>query len=302
MTDEPQAPGRTPLQALAAHWVYPLILIPLCTLAGAGLGNAQAPLVTAETRLAVGPGPLSTGEVTAFPQAARTLAQEYSRWVVNSAVDGTLGGDRDSSVTASPIPESGVIRIEAQSRSADTARRAADNAAVQLMEAVSNSKKDQNPAAAFAQYSDLAKPAAEAELTLTQAQAAYAQLVGAKAPEADIQAAGQAVVAARIAAGKASLERDAAASVYSRLRANASSASELKRIGEGRAVITGDTRKSQLQRYGVGGLGVGAALSIALAMSTDRRRRRRLDPAAEDLGRPSRAPAAVGADGAGIPE
>ena len=262
------------MQSLGAHWVYPLVLIPLCSIAGAGVGVTQPPLITAETRLAVGPGPLSTGEVTAFPQAARTLAQEYSRWVANAAADGTLSGS-GASVTASPIPESGVIRIEAQSRNEDTARRAAEESATKLLDAVSNSKKDENPSTAFQQYSDLAKPAAQAELALTQAQAAYSQLVGAKATDAEIQAAGQAVVAARVAAGKAALERDAAGAVYSRLRGQASSASELKRIGDGAATVTGDTRKATAQRYGVAGFGLGSVLALLLATRAERRARRK---------------------------
>lgn len=273
MTDHSEPPPRrTPLQSMAAHWIYPLVAIPLLTAAGVGFGYAQAPVYTAETRLAVGPGALSTGEVTAFPQAARALAQDYARWVQNSAEDRTLGVDSASRVNASPIPDSGVIRIEAQSTDPAKAQAGAEQTARKLAEAVSDSRKEANPETAYEEYTGLAGPAAQAELRLTQAQGVYAQLVGAKAPQAEIDAAGQTVVATKVAAGEASLKRDAAGQVYNRLRAQATSSSELKPVGDEAAVLTGNSRNSTTQRYGILGFAVGTVLALILALDADRRR------------------------------
>ena len=108
--------GGSALRSLRRYWIAAVLLTLLTSAAGVSIALNRPPTYTAEARLAVGPDSNSAYSIAGFPTAARDLAANYARWVQNNATSGTWAPEGVSSVTASPIPESGVIRIETQSR------------------------------------------------------------------------------------------------------------------------------------------------------------------------------------------
>jgi hypothetical protein len=93
-------------------------LVAGATLAGLVLGLLAALLVpqkfTAEARVAVGAGTLTTSAIAGYPLAAQDLAANYARYINDTGLAGHSVPE-GVKLTASPIPESNVIRIEAES-------------------------------------------------------------------------------------------------------------------------------------------------------------------------------------------
>jgi len=94
---------------------------------------------TAEARLAVGEQSLSAVQVPGYVSATQSLASDYARYVQDSTglreelrVD---SGDV-TSISASPIPESSIIRVEVQARTAAAAAGAANAVADRLLQQV----------------------------------------------------------------------------------------------------------------------------------------------------------------------
>jgi capsular polysaccharide biosynthesis protein len=87
--------------------------------------DQRKPVFTAEARLAVGRIDVSTQSIPGFATASQLLADSYSRAIVATNVTGPAAkksGLPQSKIadelTASPIPESGIIRVEAKSSDA----------------------------------------------------------------------------------------------------------------------------------------------------------------------------------------
>jgi uncharacterized protein involved in exopolysaccharide biosynthesis len=122
------------------------LAIVLITLTGAALGVVaglvRAPTYTAESRLAVGRLDVSApGAVSTFAVAAQALATQYSRAVDARAVVepvsrqlGTTPLEAARRLSATPIPESPVFRIEATGDSERAAVALAGAASTQLVE------------------------------------------------------------------------------------------------------------------------------------------------------------------------
>jgi len=111
--------------------------------AGFGLSTTHQTQFTAEARLAVGSNSLQAYQVAGFAVASEALAANYARFVSGSpatsqALDDALQArvKEITSIDASPIPDSNVIRIEAGPPSADVARVAADAVAKSLLDQV----------------------------------------------------------------------------------------------------------------------------------------------------------------------
>ncbi len=133
-----------PLAAWRHHWIVGVVAALLGAALGVGAAFAVPVTYTAEARVAVGSGDLTSGAIAGFPVAASQLASNYARYVNDRGVAAT---DLPENVTlsASQIPESNVIRIEVESSDPEAARSSANKAAELLVEAVNGSGKTSSP-------------------------------------------------------------------------------------------------------------------------------------------------------------
>jgi hypothetical protein len=135
----PARPAR--VGVLQAARRYPLlVIVPMILLAGVGgaLGYARDPTYTANAELAVGQlnvsNPAAVGVVV---EATETLASVYARLIDTSGlrerVVRSVGEEAfGSSISATPIPRSPLIRVSATADSADAAVRVANAASDEL--------------------------------------------------------------------------------------------------------------------------------------------------------------------------
>ncbi|MDO5627806.1 MAG: hypothetical protein Q4G43_05725 [Mobilicoccus sp.] len=99
-------------------------------MASAALGGRT----TAEARLLVGDQTIQAQAVPGYALATQQLAGSYARLAVGDAVTGAVPDGVE--VKASNIPDSAVVRLEAEADDAETAVAAADQAADALVAAV----------------------------------------------------------------------------------------------------------------------------------------------------------------------
>jgi hypothetical protein len=97
-----------------------LFVFLLCTGAGVAIGIRREPVYTAEARLNVGNVDVSSQALPGYVVATQSLAASYSRAIVSQEVVRPVAAslrrsevDVASHVSASPVPESSVIRVEA---------------------------------------------------------------------------------------------------------------------------------------------------------------------------------------------
>ncbi|MBK7720971.1 MAG: hypothetical protein IPI32_01745 [Austwickia sp.] len=258
----PHTSSDTPpsaLTPLARHPVIALGVLLAGALLGALLGLTAAPVYRAEARLSVGPASNSAYVISGYPLAVRDLAANYSRWVRNSsAVQPGWGVEGVSAVSASPIPDSGVIRIEAESRDPARAVAGAQAVATTLATLVGTEQDKNDPKLVYAEYEKLAP----------QVAAAQARVENAKTDAARRQA--------RVQLAMVQLQRDAFGERYRRLFSDPQVVSRLQLIQP--AVAVGDSRKAALARWLLVGVGAGAAAALVVTTLLDRRRRRRGAP------------------------
>ena len=137
----------TPLTALRLRWPLAVVM----ALIGAGLGafiaSTHPTHTTAEARLAVGSQSLTVYQIQGFAVAAEQLAANYARYVNDSTPDQRLlhdkmpdGVDTLTAVSASPIPDSNVLRIEVTGTDSRAAQQAAQIVARDLAARATGSK------------------------------------------------------------------------------------------------------------------------------------------------------------------
>lgn len=129
----PEATARRPRkvrQALTAA-VIVLLAAAIGGVCGAALlGNR----VTAQARLVVGDQTIQAQSVPGYALATQQLAGTYARLATGDAVTSRLPAGAE--VTASPVPDSAVVLVEAEAGDEGTAVQAADAAAAALTRAV----------------------------------------------------------------------------------------------------------------------------------------------------------------------
>jgi uncharacterized protein involved in exopolysaccharide biosynthesis len=270
-----------PLTAWRRHWVLGVV----AALLGAALGAAAAfvaPVTyTAEARVAVGSGDLTSGAIAGFPVAASQLASNYARYVNNRGVAGTDVPD-NVTLSASQIPESNVIRVEAESADPAAAQAAANSAAQALVDAVNGSGKATTDEVYAASQTELA--AAQHDLD---------NLLGKDNPsKADVKDARASVTEAATKAADTGARANAIKQRYTNLVAGTSTAANLLLIRTADALES--NRTSMLARLGLAGLAVGAALGLVAAVVLERRRSRRSAPAGRARGVVDRTPENIG--------
>lgn len=256
-----------PFHAWRRYWVSGTLIILLFTAIGAGCAFLVPVSHTAETRVAVGSGDLTSGAIAGFPLAASQLASNYARYVNDRGVAGT-DVPEGVDLSASQIPESNVIRIEATSDDADAAQAAANSAAEDLINLVNNSGSDSTDAV-FEQFSEAADADAAAQTQLAAAQHDLDQLLAQDAAAGKIRSAREAVTKAAAEADRTSLAATALRQKYTNQVASTSSAAKLQLVRDAESVSS--NRVSWVERLALLGLAVGALVSLFVASARQRR-------------------------------
>lgn len=262
-------PSVSPFEAMTRHWLVVLVVLAVAMLAGVGAAFVLPTTHRAEARLAVAPDGNNAYTIPGFPLAARELAADYARWVQNTSHEGADPAGEAVNVTASPIPDSGVIRIEAEAASPEEAVAAASEVAEQLEAAVREARKDHDPQVAYERFSELAPQVAQAQAGLDAAESAYGAAVAGGALPSQVQAAAAQLAVARTRLAEIQLQQNAAGELYRKLYSDTMGVTQLAVISP--AAPAGDNRSALVQRGAVLGLGVGFLLALLLSFHLERR-------------------------------
>lgn len=230
----------------------------------------HTPVHTAEARLAVGSGQMTALNIPGYPTASEAMASNYARWVHHQGVQGQLAPEGTLSLTASPIVESNVLRIEATSEDPEVAVRAADEAADALREAVNQVADFNDPESLVAEISDNVAPLLLAREAVQRAEVEHdeARAGGASASVAD--QAFETLIEAQQDLTALELEQDGRRDRYRNLIAAQSTEADLVEVSSAQAM--GDDGATVLQRNGLLAVLAGLAVSGGVAWSLERRR------------------------------
>lgn len=263
-TPAPVRRGPTPLDALRKRWWLAATLPLLLAVLGYTMGLAKPPTYTAEARVAVGAGSLTSGAIAGFPEAAGTLAANYARYVNSNGVTDSSVSTQGVTLNATPIPESYVISIQGQGADQAKVVAATQRAADQLVKTVNSGKGTTSPDTTLAQYRKLSTQWADAKAASDAAASTVGRLNG-KAGEA---AARQAAAQAQAKVADLQVQMDALSQKYSQQVAQASTDADLTVVRK--ADVTGSSKSGTAQQYLLAGLVVGALLALALAWLLER--------------------------------
>jgi len=226
--------------------------------------------------VAVGSQSLDARVVAGYSLAATQLAADVSRYVndqqAQNALRPVLGANAAdvTSVAASPIPSSSIVRIEVLGTSAAAARQGSQAVAQQLVDQVNGLSSGSGAGDLLAQYTDISNQVSAAQQTLEDAKAGLASAIGAKRPQAEIDALRTASVQAQSAVDVLTVQQTALGQRYRNAVTSTPAASGLTIVQTGR--VASDDRTSRAERDGLGGAVVGFLLALALAVRADRRR------------------------------
>lgn len=265
----------TPMTSLRRHWVVGTVLVVAGTALGAGAGALLPPEYTAEARVAVGSNDLTALAIPGYAYGAQELAASTSRYVGNAQVlgelDPVLGGDAASvtGVSASPLPDSSIIRVEVTAVDAETAVRGTDALTTYLLEQADRVNSSTDTDELLEEFSALSRQVAEAEAARTDAAAA---LAASPAGSPAREAAREALVEGEASVDVLTAQQSALGARYEQAT-TASGITYQLRVVAG-AALSSDTRTAAVQRYGVLGAGVGGLAALIVAVLLDRRRRR----------------------------
>lgn len=204
--------------------------------------------VTAESRLVVGDQSVRAQSVPGYALATQQLAATYSRLIGSAAAN--------DAITASPIPDSAIIRVRATGDDEASAIAAADQAAATLIETANRARGQEEDDAIAAAYLQ------------AQAQLRAAQSTATAAATGPAAAAGEAADQAALA----QVRVDAAAeSVRDNLRASLSNSAGVTVVSP--AVVTENALPRAVLLGAFAG-GAGMALLLAAGVVLVRARRR----------------------------
>ncbi|WP_432558156.1 hypothetical protein [Granulicoccus sp. GXG6511] len=258
-----------PLAVARKHWVRTTIITLVGGLLGGLIGLVLPPSYTAETRVAVGAGDLTSAAIAGFPTAADNLASNYARYVNNTGVAANTVAP-GVTLKASQIPDSNVIRIEAESRDSEEAKAGATAAANDLIDKVSNdsqnqqlqetnTKLDEASAAYGTAYSEF--QAAQNDLTRLQSPPV--------APAGQINEARDRLARAKTAEGVAQARLSGYQVKLTRLISEQSRAAQLivvREVGDPKS-----SRGTRMQQLGLLGLVGGFIVALIAARAAERR-------------------------------
>jgi hypothetical protein len=257
---------------LARGW--PLILLATLILIAAGVatGLRRDPVYTAETRMAVGSINASAQSVPGYVAAAETLASSYSRIAASDQVMlplarrvGLPPGEVEERLEAAPVPESPVLRVEAEGPSERDAIALSEAASSELRDYVADSEaNDARVSEALQEYRERSREAVRLETRLEQRRA-IRRVNPAAVPLEDVQALQSAAEVARLRAQGAGTQ-------YQALRERAIERAGLTVVRRPRGASS--DRNSVTQQLAFIGLVGGLAIGSGLALLRARRRRR----------------------------
>jgi hypothetical protein len=269
-----------PMAALSRHKRLGVGLVIVGIVSGVGLAWSQPTSYTAETRLAVGGGSLTAEAVPGFALASQQMASNYARYVNNAeeqgALEAKLGvrpGDVQG-VTASPIPESNVLRVEVTGHDASVVRTAAAVVAASLIQKVKDSAgaSAEQATATLQEYSDLSTRVAAQQLASDAATGAVRS--AAAQAGANLQDLQRAAATAASDLSILKVQQDALGQKYrSEVSSGTDVAVTLTVVEE--AVGTGDDRLPRLQQFGIAGAVLGGLAALFMSVWWERRASRR---------------------------
>lgn len=271
-------PPTTVLGALRAHLLATVLCVALGIAAGLTVANRQSTVYTGEMRLAVAGSDLSAQAVPGYALASSELAANYARYVDTSEdqteLEKRIGAPEGSvlSITASPVPESNVVRIEAESEEPAVARDAVADLGDDLAARVAAAGSDKESQDVLARYAQLSDQVAAAEQGANATQGLVDSLVGRNAAQPALDAARNDAAIAASSLATLEVQQDALGQRYSSLVDTISSVG-LRPVAP--ASIASDDEVSRYQRYGIAGLAAGALLAAVVASALEGRRRRR---------------------------
>lgn len=266
MSTETGTPAPSPLRSLLRQWPLAVALCLVGALLGFVLGGLLPSTKTAEARVAVGPGDMSAGAIAGFPEATREMSEDYARWVTSMGNQGQNG----AKVSASPVPESNVIRVEAESGDAEQATQAAQQAAQQLVTSVNEGRSETSPQQTLTAITDLSGKWSASATELDRAEWEFNKVNEATTSTSrqyDVAAA--ALTKARTAESVLRSQLEAQQDKYKKQVGDSSASADLRLISN--AAVAGDTAGSLRQRYAILGLALGLLLALVLATLRDRR-------------------------------
>lgn len=273
-SEMPQEPTPiSPLTALRRHWFVAGVLIVLGLLAGIVAGSSRPVTFTAQARLVVGGQQIASFQVPGYALAAQQVAANYARYVglpqSQARFHTVLGADarKVDSVTGSPIAESNVVLIEVMSTSPEVSARAADTVAADLAKQANTPTTE--PSSYLAFYKSISAKLYHVQGQLTVARQRLAVLTVHKAGVAVLQTQQQLVDGLATTLSTLGVEQTTAAAQYSTSITSAATYTRLETAQP--AVITLTSKRSTIERYGVGGLALGLVAALACASLLERR-------------------------------
>lgn len=267
MPTETGSAAPSPLQSFFRRWPLALAAGLALALAGFVLGGLLPSKTTAEARVAVGPGDMSAGAVAGFPEATRSMAEDYARWVTTAGVQ--QGGDVE--ITASPVPESNVIRIEAEGAEATAATDAAQQTAQRLVDSVNKGRSETDPAQTLTSIRELSAQWSAARTELSRAETAFTRATAGSSARAG--AAGEALTKAQAEETLLRSQLEAQQEKYKRQVSDATASADLRIISN--AAVVSDSASAARQQWAILGFVLGLLLTLVYAALKDRRSSRR---------------------------
>ena len=157
--EPPQDRFRGPLESVLRHPFLALLPPVLLVAAAIAVGLVREPVYTAEARVSVGRVDVPAYTLQGVTIGNATLAASYSRAIgapeilQDAARAGGIGvADARDSITASQVPKSTIIRVEAEGGSREQAQRMANAAAQSLIAYVTDLTSDQQENSAVRRY------------------------------------------------------------------------------------------------------------------------------------------------------
>jgi len=268
--------SRDPLAAMRDRWVMCVVLAIALAAAGFGLSTTHQTQITAEARLAVGSNSLQAYQVAGFAVASEALAANYARFVSGSpatskALEDSLHGRTEEivSISASPIPDSNVVRIEATATDSEVALAAAGAVAKSLVERV-NAGSAEKPGELLDEHQQLSS-------AVVRQQSKVDRLIGRRGV-ANLEGRPTDEIEAVLAQAKArlatlQLRQTATGVAYQQTFTQPTVENGLREIQP--AAISGDDERQTQQLYTASGLLVGLLLGLVLSNLLEGGARRR---------------------------
>lgn len=275
---ENSTPGTSPLRSMARYWPLSLVVILLCGFAAGSYSASRPTTYTADSRLAVGGSSVAAQAIPGFALAAQQTAGNYARFVSTAPVVAAMpsASKRDVvSVSASPIPSSNVVLIEASATSESSARAAAEVAASSLVKQVNSALDVNNAGKTLVEFNAMTAKVTKAQSLRDSARRRVDQLVGklsvsAQATSAPLADAQGDLEKATTTLATLTVQQNALSNRYQSEFNTTPSQSRLSVVQK--AVVTGNDKRSRVERYGVLGVAVGFGLALVLSVLLERRR------------------------------